>query len=254
MQAAFGNAVAGAGIFAAREMPHGATLLNGQVNFIVHAPHAIRASLILVNETAPGGPARTLVPMTLTNDTFYWWCAVPAAQAAPGGRYRFLLNDNLEVLDPAARAVKDGGSMGANYGDSPADPTTSWSVVLDVAATYAAAHAQPWQTMGWASLLIYEIHANRFTNLNPAGKLPLDLLADELNATSARGQPGYLRSLPVTAFELMPVTQFSSTLSWGYDPSYYFAIDGYYGGAALDGEFRQPGARERSRGDSRHRL
>ena len=43
--------------------------------------------------------------MTLTNDTFYWWCSVPAVEAPSGTRYRFLLNDNVEVLDPAARDV-----------------------------------------------------------------------------------------------------------------------------------------------------
>jgi 1,4-alpha-glucan branching enzyme len=32
-------------------------------------------------------------------------------------------------------------------------------------------------------------------------------------------------------FGLMPVNEFSSSASWGYDPSFYFAIDGFYGGA-----------------------
>ena len=45
------------------------------------------------------------------------------------------------------------------------------------------------------------------------------------------GQAGYLRQLPITVFGLMPVNEFNSGLSWGYDPSYYFAIDSYYGGA-----------------------
>jgi 1,4-alpha-glucan branching enzyme len=233
MRAMFGNAVAESGIFASREMPHGATTLNGDVYFVVHAPHAVRAALILVDETAAGGPARVVVPMSLTNDTFYWWCHVPAAQAPPGARYHFLLNDTVEVLDPAARAVQDRGTQfTAHLGDDPRNPDTSWSMVADVPAIYAAAHASPWRTMGWERLLIYEIHANRFTNINPGGLMPLDLLADELSANSRRGQAGYLRQLPVTVLGLMPVSEFSSRLSWGYDPSYYFAIDSFYGGAA----------------------
>src|ERR1017187_9909932 len=134
MREAFGSAVVGAGIFAAREMPHGATVLGGEVYFAVHAPHAVCATLILVDETAPGGPSRKEFPMTLTNDTFYWWCDLPALQAPPGTRYRFLLNDNVEVIDPAARAVQDGGSLKTSFGDDPADPSTSWSIVLDAAA------------------------------------------------------------------------------------------------------------------------
>jgi len=237
MASAFGSAVAVAGIFADREMPHGATMMNGRVYFVVHAPHSILTTLILVDENAPGGPARRQVPMTLTADTFYWWCSVPQAQAPPGTRYRFLLNDNVEVLDPAARDVKDGGSLGRSFDDNPANKSTSWSKVLDVAAVSAAAHAQPWQTMGWQHFLIYEMHARRFSNLQRGSLAWFDLLADELKATSRRNQPGYLFQLPVTVMELLPVNEFSSALSWGYDPSYYFAIDSYYGGAEAMARF-----------------
>ncbi|HXM23929.1 MAG TPA: alpha-amylase family glycosyl hydrolase [Terriglobales bacterium] len=236
MQAAFG-AAAGAAGFAAREMPHGATVLTDDLYFVVYAPHAVCANLILIDESAPGRPLRKQSPMTLTADTFYWWCSVPIAQAPPGTRYRFLLNDNVEVIDPAARAVQDGGSLKTSFGDDPSDASTSWSVVLDVAAVSAAAHVQPWQTMGWQNFLIYEIHARRFTNLQAGALTSFDLLADELNAISRLGQPGYLRQLPVTVFGVMPVNEFSSVVSWGYDPSFYFAIDGFYGGASAMARF-----------------
>ncbi|MGO9268217.1 MAG: alpha-amylase family glycosyl hydrolase [Candidatus Binataceae bacterium] len=231
MKAAFGGAIVDAGIFAAREMPHGATVLDGKVYFVVHAPHAVCATLILVDETTAGGPTRAESPMTLTNDTFYWWCSLPVVKAPPGTRYRFLLNDKVEVIDPAARAVEDGGSLKTSFGENPADASTSWSVVLDVAAVSATAHAQPWQTMGWQNFLIYEIHAERFTDLQRGTFTSLDLLVDELSAMSRRGQPGYLRQLPVTVCGLMPVNEFSSAVSWGYDPSFYFAIDSFYGGS-----------------------
>jgi 1,4-alpha-glucan branching enzyme len=237
MQAAYGNAAVGAGIFAPREIPHGTTVLDGNIYFAVHAPHAICATLILVEETSAGGPTRKEFPMTLTNDTLYWWCSMPGQQAPPGTRYRFLLNDNVEVIDPAARAVQEGGSLKTSFGEDPANLSTSWSVVLDVAAVSAAAHTQPWQTMGWEEFLVYEMHARRFTNLQPGALTPFDLLSDELNATSRLRQPGYLRQLPVTVFGLMPVNEFSSAVSWGYDPSFYFAIDSFYGGAMAMARF-----------------
>lgn len=237
MKAVFGSAVVRSGVFASREMPHGATLFVGTIYFVVHAPHAICASLILVDETAARGPTRKEFPMNLTNDTLYWWCGIPRQQAPPGTRYRFLLNDNVEVIDPAARAVQDGGSLKTSFGEDPGNPSTSWSLVLDVAAVSAAAHIQPWQPMGWQSLSVYEIHARRFTNLQPGALTPFDLLSDELNATSRLGQPGYLRQLPVTILGLMPVNEFSSAVSWGYDPSFYFAIDSFYGGALAMARF-----------------
>jgi 1,4-alpha-glucan branching enzyme len=232
MQAAFGAAIVNAAIFAANEMPQGATPLGPFVYFVLHAPHAVWAELVLVDDSTPGKAARTTTAMTLTTDTRYWWCPVPAVNAAAGTRYHFVLNDNLEVMDPASRAVQDNGDFDVVFGADPNDPTTSWSMVLDAAAVNATAHASPWQTMGWQNLLLYEMHAERFTNLSPGTLAPLDLLADELKPISRLGKPGYLHALPVSAIELMPVQEFNSALSWGYDPSFYFAIDGHYGGSA----------------------
>ena len=40
---------------------------------------------------------------------------------------------------------------------------------------------------------------------------------------------GYLKSLGVNAIELMPIMEFEGNESWGYNPSYFFAPDKYYG-------------------------
>jgi 1,4-alpha-glucan branching enzyme len=39
----------------------------------------------------------------------------------------------------------------------------------------------------------------------------------------------YLDNLGVNAIELMPVSEFEGNLSWGYNPSFHFALDKYYG-------------------------
>ena len=39
----------------------------------------------------------------------------------------------------------------------------------------------------------------------------------------------YLKSLGIGAIELMPVNEFEGNESWGYNPSFYFAPDKYYG-------------------------
>jgi 1,4-alpha-glucan branching enzyme len=237
MEAAFGAPVAHGGIFDGHEMPHGATLLGGDVYFVVHAPHAACATLILAVPNGAGGLIRQQVPMNLTQDNYYWWYAVPTATAVPGTKYRFLLNDNVEVIDPGARAVFDGGLLSTAPGEDPNDKATSWAVLLDFALVYNAAHVQAWQTMGWDNFLIYEMHAQRFTTLQQGATLPLDLLVDELSPNSRLGRTGYLRALPATVFELLPVNEFSSRESWGYDPAFYFAIDDFYGGAPAMARF-----------------
>jgi 1,4-alpha-glucan branching enzyme len=237
MEAAFGTAIVVHGVFGAKEMPHGATIAGDDVYFVVHAPHAVWAALVFVSDTGPGGPARRIVPMALTPDLLYWWCKVPKRDTPPGTRYRFALNDRDEVLDPAARVVRDGGSFQTSPDDDPGDSARSWSVVLDVADIYRRAHRQPWDTAGWESLLIYELHARRFTQLEAGSKLPLELLTDELRQQSRLGKMGYLRQLPVTALELMPVHEYEGSRSWGYNPAFYFAVDSSYGGAGAMADF-----------------
>jgi 1,4-alpha-glucan branching enzyme len=60
---------------------------------------------------------------------------------------------------------------------------------------------------------------------------------DELSAVSRLGRTGYLRALPITILELLPVTEFSTAESWGYDPAFYFGIDSFYGGAPAMARF-----------------
>lgn len=39
----------------------------------------------------------------------------------------------------------------------------------------------------------------------------------------------YLKSLGINAIELMPIQEFEGNLSWGYNPSFFFAVDKFYG-------------------------
>ena len=57
MRAAFGDRAVGAGVFGPRELPHGATTVGSDVFFVVHAPHAAWAALVLVDEGATGRAA-----------------------------------------------------------------------------------------------------------------------------------------------------------------------------------------------------
>ncbi|RKY52138.1 MAG: alpha-amylase, partial [Candidatus Neomarinimicrobiota bacterium] len=47
----------------------------------------------------------------------------------------------------------------------------------------------------------------------------------------------YFKTLGITAIELMPVCEFEGNESWGYNPSFYFALDKYYGTATKFKEF-----------------
>lgn len=78
--------------------------------------------------------------------------------------------------------------------------------------------------MGWDALLIYEMHAKRFTQRNAGARSVFDQLIYELKPDA------YLKRLGVTALELLPLHEFPKDNSWGYNPSLFFAIESSYGG------------------------
>lgn len=64
-------------------------------------------------------------------------------------------------------------------------------------------------------LIIYELLIRDFTS--------------EKTYESVREKLDYLEDLNINVLELMPVNEFEGNDSWGYNPSFYFAPDKYYG-------------------------
>lgn len=72
-----------------------------------------------------------------------------------------------------------------------------------------------WQRPDIDHLVIYELHVRDFLKSHSYQDL-IDSLS-------------YLKRLGVEAIELMPINEFEGNDSWGYNPSFYFAPDKYYG-------------------------
>lgn len=223
MASAFSQAIVDAGVFDAWEMPHGCVKHQDQTWFTLCAPHAVNAKLLILDPASPDSGTRLVreYPMNLTTDLRYWWCAIPAAEAVHGTLYRFQLNNLQEVLDSASRWVSDGESLNTKPNEG---RQGSWSRVVDRDIIHNQFQGSQWQTMGWETLLIYEMHAKRFTNRNPGASSIFDQLIYELKPN------GYLNRFPATALELLPIHEFPKDNSWGYNPSLFFAIESSYGG------------------------
>jgi maltooligosyltrehalose trehalohydrolase len=118
------------------------------------------------------------------------------AHVGAGARYRFRLDDELAIPDPASRA-QDGGVHG-------------WSVVVDPVAY--AWRTRNWKGRPWEEMVIQEVHAGILGGF--AG------VAEQLPA---------LKTLGVTAIELMPVNAFGGDRNWGYDGVLLYAPAESYG-------------------------
>lgn len=207
-------------VFSPHELPHGATKGEGEWLFVLFAPHAVSVDLLVLDRRTTRGARRTTtVAMELTADLRYWWCKVPDSRLPEPNnvRYRFLLNGSQEVIDPASRSLTPAPYLWAAPGEG---AEGCWSVAVDTAALRVKGNG--WQTPGYSEFIIYELHPLRFSRRTDAPAF--DRLVREV------GSQGYLAGLDVTALELLPIHEFPKEISWGYNPSGFFAIESSYGG------------------------
>ena len=127
------------------------------------------------------------------------WFERISPEASVGSLYHFQINSNAKVPDPASRF-------------QPHD-VQGPSEVIDPAAFEWK--DEDWRGRPWEEAVLYELHVGAFTS---EGKFH-----------SAEEKLDYLRTLGVTAIELMPVADFSGQRNWGYDGVLPFAPDSSYG-------------------------
>lgn len=165
--------------------PHGAIMLDAQhTRFALWAPDAFYVSVELEN-----GKSVAMLPQA--NGWFDTEIACPA-----GTRYRFNIDGEMDVPDPASRAQ--------------ASDVHGWSLVVDPLA-YQWRHSQ-WQGRPWHEAVIYELHVGTMGGYAEIEKhLPR------------------LAELGITAIELMPLAQFPGDRNWGYDGVLPYAPQASYG-------------------------
>lgn len=126
------------------------------------------------------------------------WCRAVVADAGPGTRYRWKLDGERHVPDPASRFNPD-GPHGA-------------SEVVDPAAFEWDGG---WTGLPWTSSVVYELHVGTFT---PEGTY--EAAAERLPELAALG---------ITVIELMPLADFPGRHGWGYDGVLLYAPHAAYG-------------------------
>jgi malto-oligosyltrehalose trehalohydrolase len=119
--------------------------------------------------------------------------------AAPGARYHYRVNGELDVPDPASRY-------------NPED-VHGESVVVDPREFDWPDGT--WRGRPWTEAVIYELHVGTFSPEGTFGGVERRL--------------DYLAHFGVTAIELMPLADFPGKRNWGYDGALLYAPDSTYG-------------------------
>ena len=165
--------------------PHGAIMLDAEhTRFALWAPDAFFVSVELED-----GQSLPLLPQA---DGWF----VIKTRCPAGTRYRYNIDGELEVPDPASRAQ--------------AGDIHRHSVVVDPLA-YTWRH-RDWLGRPWNEAVIYELHVGALGGFV------------EVEQHLAR-----LAGLGITAIELMPLAQFPGDRNWGYDGVLPYAPQASYG-------------------------
>lgn len=175
-----------------RRFPIGAEYRAAEgTHFRVWAPAARAVEVVF-----EGQPASPPAQMKAEGDGYF---AAQVAQARPGTRYRFRLDAQEPLPDPASRWQPEG----------PHGP----SEVVEPDAFHWT--DQAWPGLSAKGQVLYELHIGTFT---PEGTY-----------AAAEQHLPYLKDLGITVIELMPVNEFNGPFGWGYDGVNLFAPTHLYG-------------------------
>lgn len=151
-------------------------------------------------------PDAKTVSVQLGNDTVVplerrdgGWHEAVATKVSAGATYRFRIDDEIDVPDPASRFNPHGV-----HGPS--------EVIDPGAFDWDATH---WRGRPWHEAVLYELHVGTFT---PQGTF-----------AAAIPRLAELAELGITCLEVMPVATFAGNRGWGYDGVLPFAPHPAYG-------------------------
>jgi maltooligosyltrehalose trehalohydrolase len=168
------------------ERQFGPKLTKDGVHFRLWAPAAKRVDLLLEK------------PHALMRGEDGWFFA-DIAGAKAGTRYKFRIDDEIDVPDPASAFQPEDVSGPSEVIDHAAYP---W-------------RATDWRGRPWEEAVIIETHVGAFTQDG-----------------SYRGmieKLDHLLQTGITALELMPLADFAGKRNWGYDGVLWYAPDSAYG-------------------------
>lgn len=161
---------------------------------------------------------------TVNDDSTYYWIEIDGLSPGQEYGFQYLVDGELRIADPYSEKILD-------ENDDPHIPSSIYpnlksypegETEFQVGVIQPGKEEYEWQTQDYErpeqeKLVTYELLIRDFLEQHD-----FETLTDTL---------GYFEDLGVNAIELMPVMEFEGNISWGYNPSFLFATDKYYGPA-----------------------
>lgn len=192
---------------------------NTSVTLVLHAPN--KSNVFLIGDMNDWSK---LNAYQLKKDGEYWWITLNDLTPGRLYGYQYLVDGTIRVSDPYTELVLDPwndawiNQYHNRFPDLKPYPTGKTDGLV---ATFQTAKTQyNWEVPNFVmppreNMVIYELLLRDFTT--------------EKSLEAAIAKLDYLKTLGVTAIELMPIHEFDGNESWGYNPNHFFAPDKAYG-------------------------
>jgi glycosidase len=208
-----------------------AALPAGAVQGINYAANNTSATLVLY---APGKSSVVVLgdfsnwaadcanQMNKTPDGNYFWITINGLTPGTEYGYQYLIDNAIKTADPYTQKILDPNNdqfiNAVTYPNLKAYPTGLTTGIVGILQT-----AEP----------VYNWQVNNFNRPDKKNLVTYELLIRDFTAAhsyqSLIDSFQYFKNLGINAIELMPINEFTGNESWGYNPTFYFAPDKYYG-------------------------
>jgi len=158
----------------------------------------------------------------MKKDGEFFWLEIPNLEKGKEYIFQYLIDGEIKIADPYTEKIVDpwndryiGEDVYPNLISYPDGKTEGIASVLQTGQEDYNWEVTDFQLPEKEKMVIYELLIRDFTN--------------EGTYKAVREKLDYLEDLNINVLELMPVNEFENNSSWGYNPSFYFAPDKYYG-------------------------
>lgn len=164
----------------------------------------------------------------MNRDGEYFWIELDGITPGEEYAFQYLVNETIWVADPYADKILDPDDQyipESSYPDLKPFPSealhSNWyenrASVFQTAQTPYVWQVTDFEKPAKEELVVYELLIRDFFE---DGNRNYQTLIDTIS---------YFRRLGINAIELMPVMEFNGNEGWGYNPTFMFAPDKYYG-------------------------
>ncbi|MFZ1370109.1 MAG: alpha-amylase family glycosyl hydrolase [Ferruginibacter sp.] len=192
---------------------------NTAVTLVLYAPS--KNNVVVVGDFS-NWTNQCVYQMNRTPDANYYWITLTGLTPGLEYGYQYLIDNSIRIADPYTQKVLDPdndpfitATTYPNLKPYPVGLTTGLVGIFQTAEPQYSWQVNNFSKPDKKNLVVYELLIRDFT-----AEHSYQSLIDSLQ---------YLKNIGINAIELMPVNEFDGNESWGYNPSFYFAPDKYYG-------------------------